>query len=198
MPTIGRLHLVTARRAVADGASYLGVGPAYPTATKAGLPAPIGPAGVAAVAAAVVVPVVAIGGITAARVGGLLASGAYGVAVVGAISDADAPRLAAERLSRAVTEAVVRLGGEVRPDRGGTASDVTVTVNAVRQRIAAGSGVHAIVAPRSDSSDSPDIPGGGTGIAVAVNGTVVPRDRWATTILRDGDDIEVLTAVQGG
>src|SRR5205823_15043548 len=51
----------TARRAVADGASYLGVGPAYPTSTKGGLPAPIGPAGVAAVAAAVPVPVIAIG-----------------------------------------------------------------------------------------------------------------------------------------
>jgi thiamine-phosphate pyrophosphorylase len=34
-----------ARRAVADGASYLGVGPAYLTSTKAGLPTPLGPAG---------------------------------------------------------------------------------------------------------------------------------------------------------
>lgn len=36
------------------------------------------------------------------------------------------------------------------------------------------------------------------GVAVAVNGAVVPRTQWAETALRDGDSIEVLTAVQGG
>src|SRR5690606_15555463 len=68
-----------ATAAVAAGASYLGVGPAYPTATKTGLPDALGPAGVAAVAAAVPqTPVIAIGGITADRVAPLLAAGAYG------------------------------------------------------------------------------------------------------------------------
>ena len=36
------------------------------------------------------------------------------------------------------------------------------------------------------------------GVAVAVNGTVVPRSRWAEVALADGDDVEVLTAAQGG
>lgn len=36
------------------------------------------------------------------------------------------------------------------------------------------------------------------GVAVAVNGEVVPRAAWATTRLADGDRVEVLTAVQGG
>jgi len=36
------------------------------------------------------------------------------------------------------------------------------------------------------------------GIAVALNGSVVPRAEWATTPLSDGDRVEVLTAVQGG
>ena len=36
------------------------------------------------------------------------------------------------------------------------------------------------------------------GIAVAVNGEVVPRSAWNTTRLRDGDRVEVLTATQGG
>ncbi len=39
---------------------------------------------------------------------------------------------------------------------------------------------------------------GGRGVAVAVNGEVVPRDRWQQTRLDDGDAVEVLTAVQGG
>ena len=82
---------VSAAALVAEGADYLGVGPSYATATKAGLPDPLGPAGVGAVAAAVDVPVIAIGGITAARVPELLAAGAYGVAVVGAVSDAADP-----------------------------------------------------------------------------------------------------------
>lgn len=36
------------------------------------------------------------------------------------------------------------------------------------------------------------------GVAVAVNGAVVARGAWADTALRDGDQVEVLTAVQGG
>lgn len=36
------------------------------------------------------------------------------------------------------------------------------------------------------------------GVAVAVNGTVVPRSTWADVALADGDRIEVLTAAQGG
>lgn len=36
------------------------------------------------------------------------------------------------------------------------------------------------------------------GIAAAVDGVVVPRDTWDRTVLRDGQSVEVLTAVQGG
>jgi len=37
-----------------------------------------------------------------------------------------------------------------------------------------------------------------SGVAAAVNGDVVPRGSWAATSLRDGDQVEVVTAVQGG
>ncbi|MFU8851043.1 sulfur carrier protein ThiS [Micromonospora sp. SL1-18] len=36
------------------------------------------------------------------------------------------------------------------------------------------------------------------GLAVAVNGEVVPRGGWSATTLRDGDRVEVLSAAQGG
>lgn len=36
------------------------------------------------------------------------------------------------------------------------------------------------------------------GVAVAVNGEVVPRSGWPATVLRDGDRVEVLSAAQGG
>jgi sulfur carrier protein len=37
-----------------------------------------------------------------------------------------------------------------------------------------------------------------TGVAAAVNGEVVRRSSWAQTPVRDGDLVEVITAVQGG
>jgi sulfur carrier protein len=36
------------------------------------------------------------------------------------------------------------------------------------------------------------------GVAVAVQGEVVPRGEWVTTPVRDGDRVEVLSAIQGG
>ncbi|MDG4774714.1 thiamine phosphate synthase [Solwaraspora sp. WMMD792] len=94
----------TGRAAVAAGATYLGVGPCYATGTKTGLPDPIGPAGLAAVVAAVDVPVVAIAGITVDRVPDLLAAGAHGVAVVGAIAAATDPGRATAELLAAVRQ----------------------------------------------------------------------------------------------
>ena len=38
----------------------------------------------------------------------------------------------------------------------------------------------------------------GRGVAVAVDGEVVPRGQWATTQVREGQQVEVLRAVQGG
>ncbi len=37
-----------------------------------------------------------------------------------------------------------------------------------------------------------------TGIAVAVNQTVLTRQEWAGTTLTDGDRVEIVSAVQGG
>jgi sulfur carrier protein len=37
-----------------------------------------------------------------------------------------------------------------------------------------------------------------SGVAAAVNGAVVRRAAWDSTALADGDEVEVLTAVQGG
>jgi len=93
---------VRAAELVAEGADYLGVGPAFLTSTKDGLPEPLGPAGIGAVARAVAVPVIAIGGITVEQVPALRAEGAYGVAVVGAVSDA----VDAEAATRKLVEAV--------------------------------------------------------------------------------------------
>ena len=38
----------------------------------------------------------------------------------------------------------------------------------------------------------------GRGVAVAVDGEVVPRGEWASTEVREGQHVEILHAVQGG
>ncbi len=43
-----------------------------------------------------------------------------------------------------------------------------------------------------------ELPAAPAGVAAAVNGDVAPRGSWAATPLRDGDQVEVVTAVQGG
>jgi sulfur carrier protein len=46
-----------------------------------------------------------------------------------------------------------------------------------------------------------DLPAGATtprGIAVAVDGQVIPRSQHANTELREGARVEIVTAVQGG
>ncbi|CAN5854413.1 hypothetical protein BH20ACT6_BH20ACT6_17950 [soil metagenome] len=35
-------------------------------------------------------------------------------------------------------------------------------------------------------------------VAVARNGDVVPRDLWASTVVRDGDSVEILVPTAGG
>jgi len=52
------------------------------------------------------VPVVAIAGITAARMPEVLATGAFGVAVIGAVSASDDPRLATRELIRVLSRIV--------------------------------------------------------------------------------------------
>ncbi|MBN2624206.1 MAG: thiamine phosphate synthase [Acidimicrobiales bacterium] len=100
-----------ARALVAEGATYLGVGPTFATTSKPGLPDPIGIEGVRAVVEAVDVPVIAISGITAARIDEVMATGAWGIAVIGAVAQSPDPHTATHDLMLAVTKAVDALGG---------------------------------------------------------------------------------------
>ena len=93
-----------ARQAIADGADYLGVGPAFETPVKSEKDV-IGPEGVLEVAKAVgaEVPVFAIGGIDESNVQQLTRLGLHRVCVIRAIGDARDPEAAARRL-RAMLE----------------------------------------------------------------------------------------------
>jgi thiamine-phosphate pyrophosphorylase len=88
-----------ARAAIADGADYLGSGPAFATPIKTEKQV-IGPKGVAAIATAVgpAVPVFAIGGIDESNIAQLIAEGLRRVCVIRAVSGAPDPEQAAHRL----------------------------------------------------------------------------------------------------
>ena len=59
---------------------------------------------------------------------------------------------------------------------------------------------HELRAPATvaDAVDASGAPESRDGIAVAVGGEVVPRSLWADRKLAEGDQVEVLQAVQGG
>jgi sulfur carrier protein len=71
----------------------------------------------------------------------------------------------------------------------GESRTLRVRVNGSPRELAAGTALDAVVALLTPAR---------SGVAAALNETVVPRDRWAGTVLADGDRVEVLTAVQGG
>lgn len=87
-----------ARRAEADGADYVGVGPVYATGSKADAGDAVGVGRMAEVAAAVRIPAVGIGGITIENARPLLEAGAAGIAVISAVMRADDPEAAARAL----------------------------------------------------------------------------------------------------
>lgn len=91
------------------GASYLGVGSVFSTATKGNTGKPIGLQGLADVARMVKIPIVGIGGITAQKAGEVITAGARGVAVVSAVVSAlnvtEATREVAHAVNKASSEA---------------------------------------------------------------------------------------------
>ncbi len=69
-----------------SGADYLGVGPIFPTPSKADATPPIGLEELARICRDIYIPVVAIGGITESNLPAVIDSGAAGAAVISAIS----------------------------------------------------------------------------------------------------------------
>ncbi|MCX3062354.1 sulfur carrier protein ThiS [Streptomyces beihaiensis] len=70
-----------------------------------------------------------------------------------------------------------------------TTTPLNVTVNGAPRALCAGTTLDALVATLTAAP---------SGVAAALNETVVPRARWSATALSEGDRVEVLTAVQGG
>jgi thiamine-phosphate pyrophosphorylase len=91
-----------AASAAGEGADYLGVGPVFGTNSKPDAGEAIGLDTLARRVELAGIPVVGIGGIDAGSAGSVIAAGAVGVAVVGAVLRAGDPRAAANALAAAV------------------------------------------------------------------------------------------------
>jgi sulfur carrier protein len=66
-----------------------------------------------------------------------------------------------------------------------------IVLNGTRTELAAGEGLAQALARLGVDRDA-------RGVAVAVDGEVVPRSQWERLALRDGASVEVLSAMQGG
>ena len=66
---------------------------------------------------------------------------------------------------------------------------MTVTVNGEPRDVPPGATVASLVEQLSAPS---------RGIAVAIDGEVVPRGEWTATSLEEGAQVEVVAAIQGG
>jgi thiamine-phosphate pyrophosphorylase len=100
-----------AAQVAAAGADYVGFGHVFPTTSKHKQGPPVGLDGLARACRAARIPVVAIGGITAGTAGDVVAAGAWGVAVIGAVCAAADPMEAARGLAVAVETARSRRNG---------------------------------------------------------------------------------------
>ncbi|MGX4692691.1 sulfur carrier protein ThiS [Streptomyces sp. JNUCC 63] len=66
---------------------------------------------------------------------------------------------------------------------------MNISVNGEPRRVAPGTALVTVVQTLTAAP---------SGVAAALNETVVPRAQWPSTALAEGDRVEVLTAVQGG
>lgn len=171
------------------GFQYLVAGHVFASLSKPGQQ-PLGLEGLTSIVAAAPVPVVAIGGVTPIRVADVIAAGAQGVAVIGAICEAPDPRGAARELREAVDAALsTSTKGSSMTSTPIDEATITISVNGKPREIAAGGTVHDLLASRR-LADSMAI--------VERNGIILPRDSYATTVLVSGDQLEVVHAVGGG
>lgn len=95
-------NVAEAWQAEKAGATYVGAGPIFWTASKANIRPPIGLEGLRSICQATKLPVLAIGGINLSSVPQIISAGAAGIAVISAIALAENPLEATRNLREAI------------------------------------------------------------------------------------------------
>jgi thiamine biosynthesis protein ThiS len=181
---IGRSVHSAAETRRSDGADYLIAGHVFPSAGKPGRP-PLGLDGLRSIVGAARSPVLAVGGIDASNVARVLTAGAHGVAVIGAIGAAPDPRATAATIRQIVEKETKETMGETEQGTerisvvaNGKATDLPS--NSTVADLLAGKGLHEKL------------------VAVELNGTILPRQAFGTTVLAPEDRLEIVHFVGGG
>jgi thiamine biosynthesis protein ThiS len=169
------VHSVAGATAAARRADYLVAGAVFETESHPGQ-APAGPEMLRAVCAAVHVPVLAIGGITPERIQTCLDAGASGVAVLSGLTRAADPGEAAAEYRRALGHSVETRG-------------MNLIVNGETRAALDGVTIEAYLRSLSLKSQL---------VVVEHNGDIVARDRYADTVLHEGDTLEIVQMMAGG
>jgi thiamine-phosphate pyrophosphorylase len=178
---IGRsVHTPSAARA-STAADYLIAGHVFPTASKPD-ERPLGLDGLGEIVDASEIPVLAIGGIDVDNVADVIAAGAAGVAVISAIGGSDSPRQAARALRNALEQA---RGQPMQSDQ----RQIRIVVNGRDVELPSGTTIAHFLAERGLAERL---------VVVELNGTIVPRQAFASTALAGGDRAEVVHFVGGG
>jgi thiamine-phosphate pyrophosphorylase len=99
-----------AEAAEKGGADYIGAGPIFRTWSKRDIGPVLGMEGLRKIREKVKIPILAIGGISAANVAEVISAGADGVALISAITAATNPQKAAEKIIESIKAAKNRNG----------------------------------------------------------------------------------------
>ena len=197
---LGRSVHSAAAATTTTGVDYLLAGHVFATVSKPGRP-PLGLDGLSAIVTASPAPVLAIGGITRERVAAVIAAGAAGIAVIGAISEAADPGQAASELRTELDRALALQRQQEReqsmgqPGSRDLAQDdaalpaMTVTINGRPVEVPAGTTIAGFITGKGFTAEM---------VIVELNGGIVPRPDYAATEMRAGDQVEIVHAVGGG
>lgn len=162
-----------------QGLDYLIAGHVFPTASKPNRP-PLGIDGLKRISAVARAPVIAIGGIDESSIEQVMQAGAHGIAVISAINAADRPEEAARRLRDQLDRF---MNGNAEQDA------ITVKVNGKDLALPAELTVSSFLASKGLHEKL---------VVVELNGTILQRAIFASTVLRSGDQVEVVHFVGGG
>lgn len=184
---VGRsVHSVAAARSTGVEVDYVLAGHVYDTVSKPGR-TPLGLDGLSPIVVASPAPVLAIGGITLEQAAAVMATGVAGLAVIGAITDATDPARAAADLRAAIDDAwEERMNTPLTAE---TATDITATINGKPTTLVSGTTVQDFISSKGFTAQM---------VIVELNGEILPRTEYLSTVIADGDRLEVVHAVGGG
>ena len=192
---IGRSVHSAAAATDSTGANFLVAGSIFSTDSHPGRP-PLGLSGLADIVAATDLPVLAIGGIELGRVSDVIASGAHGICVVGAIASAPDAQAAISqtRALRRILDDALGIRGEItsmplKSEPTGEQTGVEIDLNGKRERFPTGTTIATFLAAKGLQDKL---------VVVEVNGQIVARSAFAGRIFENGDQVEVVHFVGGG